>query len=83
MDIQQTWHFIKLSCEKDIDKITEHHGWQNERHATKPLLMRNDLSFLATLELTEGPTEIKEQQALEQIMGLKYRQVIGEAIFDQ
>jgi hypothetical protein len=36
---------------------------------------------MAALELTEGPTDEKEKQALEQEMGFSYRQVIGEAIF--
>jgi Reverse transcriptase (RNA-dependent DNA polymerase) len=81
MDIHQTRHYIKLSCEKYIDRIIEHHGWQNEKHANKPIPMRNESTFLATLELTDGPSELKEQQALEKQMGFKYRQVIGEAIF--
>lgn len=81
MDIQQTRHYIKLSCEKYIDKIIDHHDWQNEKYANKPIPMRNDSSYLATLELTEGPIDLKEQKALEHLMGFKYRQVIGEAIF--
>jgi Reverse transcriptase (RNA-dependent DNA polymerase) len=71
MDVQQTRHYIKLSYETYMDKIIEHHGWQHEKYATKPLPMRNDSSYLATLELTEGPSEIKEQQALKRQMGFK------------
>jgi hypothetical protein len=72
MDIQQTLHFIKLSCEKYIDCIIENHGWQDEKHANKPIPMRNDLTYLATLELTDGPKDLKEQQELEKQMGFKY-----------
>jgi hypothetical protein len=43
--------------------------------------MRTDISYLATLELTEGPEDPAEQRELEQQMGFNYRQVIGEAIF--
>jgi hypothetical protein len=43
--------------------------------------MRNNSSYLATLELTEGPDDPAEQHALEKQMGFNYRQVIGEAIF--
>jgi Reverse transcriptase (RNA-dependent DNA polymerase) len=75
MDVHQTRHYVKLSW------IIEHHGWQNEKHANKPIPMRNKSSFLATLELTEGPTELKEQKELEKQMGFKYCQDIGEAIF--
>jgi hypothetical protein len=73
MDIQQTQQYIKLSCKKYINK--------HQKHANKPLPMRNNSSYLATLVLTEGPTKIKEQQALEQQMGFRYGQVIGKAIF--
>jgi ribosome-binding protein aMBF1 (putative translation factor) len=75
MEIQQTCHYIKLSCEKCIDRIIEHHGWQNKNHANKPIPMRNDSTYLATLELTDGPEDIKEQEKLERQMGFKYRQV--------
>ena len=43
--------------------------------------MRTETAFMATLELTEGPTDEQEKQALEQEMGFSYGQVIGEAIF--
>lgn len=81
MDIQQTRHFININCHTYIDKIISHHGWQNEKHANKPIPMRNESSFLATLELTEGPDDPIEQRELEKQMGFNYRQVIGEAIF--
>jgi hypothetical protein len=43
--------------------------------------MQNNLSYLATLELTDRPTDLKEHTELEKQMGFKYCQVIGEAIF--
>jgi hypothetical protein len=57
------------------------HDWANEKHLNKPIPMRNDSSYLATLELTKGPEDPAEQRALEKQMGFNYRQVIGEAIF--
>jgi hypothetical protein len=43
--------------------------------------MRNNSSYLAELELTEGLEDPKAQRELEQRMGFNYWQVIGEAIF--
>jgi hypothetical protein len=81
MDINQTKHYVHINCQTYIDRIISHHNWQNERHSTKPIPMRNDSTYLAELELTEGPEDLTEQQALERQMGFNYRQVIGEAIF--
>ena len=44
MDVQQTRHFVKLSCETYIDKIISHHNWQHEHYAKKPILLCNDTS---------------------------------------
>ena len=43
--------------------------------------MRNEASYMAELENTNGPTDLTQQQALEKEMGFSYRQVIGEAVF--
>ena len=81
MDVEQTKHFIKITCEKYITKIIEHHGWTKEPPSTKPLPMRTDASYMKDLELSTGPTDPHEQKALEKAMGFNYRQVIGECIF--
>jgi hypothetical protein len=81
LDIQQTRDYIKISCPTYIDKIVEHHGWQNETTANLPLPMRNDSVYQANLELSYGPDDIKEQRELETQMGFSYRQAIGELIF--
>jgi Reverse transcriptase (RNA-dependent DNA polymerase) len=81
MDIDQTRHFVKISCHTYIDKIISHHDWTNEKHHSRPIPMCNDSSYLAELELTEGPEDPAEQRRLEEQMGFNYRQVIGEAIF--
>jgi hypothetical protein len=82
LDIQQTRDYIKISCQTHIDKIVEHHGWQNETTANLPLPMRNDSVYQANLELSYGPNNIiKEQQELETQMRFSYCQAIGELIF--
>ena len=81
MDIEQTKHYIKITCQKYIEKIIEHHGWQKEPGHTKPLPMRTDSTYLKDLELTKGPTDPTKQQTLEKEMGFNNRQVIGKCIF--
>ena len=81
MDVQQTRDYNKISCHTYIDKVIEHHRWQDEKAAKLPLPMRTDSKYLAELELSYGPEDPKEQQELEKQMGFNYRQVIGEAIF--
>jgi hypothetical protein len=82
MDVAKTKCYVKISCHTYIDKIISHHDWANEKYANKPIPMRTELQYLATLELTEGPDDPDEQGALQQQMGFNYGQVIGEAIFD-
>jgi hypothetical protein len=81
MDVAQTKHYVKISCRTYINKIISHHIWANKKHSSKPIPMQTDSSYLATLELTNGPKDPAEQRALEKQMGLNYQQVIGEAIF--
>jgi hypothetical protein len=59
----------------------EHHKWQQELTANLPILMRNDSTYQANLELSYGPDNVKEQQELETQMGFSYCQAIGELIF--
>jgi hypothetical protein len=65
-----------------INKIVEHHGWQNVKHAKLPIPMRTDSTYyLAELELTDSPDDPDKLRNLEKEIGFNYRQVIGEAIF--
>jgi hypothetical protein len=81
LDIQQTRRYVKISCQTYIGKTVEHHEWQQEHTANLPIPMRNDSTYLANLELSYGPEDVKEQQELETQMGCSYRQAIGELIF--
>jgi hypothetical protein len=78
LDIQQTQHYIKISCQTYIDKIVEYHKWQHEHTANLPIPMRNDSTYQANLELSYGPEDVKEQQERETQMGFSYHQAIGE-----
>ena len=81
IDIDQTRDYIKLSCESYIDKIVEHHGWTEDHVANLPIPMRSDSQTLKTIQETEGPTDPKEQQDLQNRMKFSYRQAIGELIY--
>jgi hypothetical protein len=81
VDIVQTRHYNKVHCRTYITRITEHHGWTNEKAPNKPVPMKSDSTYLATLQLAEGPESMREQQQLEDSMGFSYRQAIGELIF--
>ena len=81
LDIHQTKDYVKISCELYIDKIVSHYDWGNEKAASRPVPMRNDAAYQATLELAKAPETEKEQRELEKAMGFSYRQAIGELIF--
>ena len=81
LDIHQTRHYLKISCELYIDKIVSHHNWQHEKAADRPVPMKNDAAYQATIELATAPETEKEQKELEKAMGFSYRQTIGELIF--
>ena len=80
------WTFIKpkttsRSHANYIDKIVSHHDWENEKAASRPVPMRSNTAYQATLELAKAPKSEKEQRELEKAMGFSYRQAIGELIF--
>jgi hypothetical protein len=81
IDILQARDFVKISCETYVDKIVLHHGWQNEIASNQPIPMRADSESLRKLELSKGPDDPADAQALETEMGFSYRQAIGELIF--
>jgi hypothetical protein len=62
LGIQQTRHYVKISCQTYIDKIVEHHEWQQEHTAKLPIPMRKDYTYQANLGLSYGPEDVKEQQ---------------------
>jgi hypothetical protein len=68
-DIQQTGHYIKISAQTYINKIVEHHGWQQENIANLPLVKPNDSMYQVTLELSYGPDDVKEERELKTQMG--------------
>jgi hypothetical protein len=81
VDVVQTKHYVKIHCETYVARIVAHHGWTNEKASNKPVPMKSDSTYLAILQLAEGPDTEKERDQLEDSMGFSYRQAIGELIF--
>ncbi len=82
VDIKQTQHYMKISCEKYIRKLTTKHQWLETEHAsnnTTPI--PSDTTYITSLETAIPPNTEQEKQALKAKMGFNYRQVIGELIY--
>ena len=74
VNIDQTQSFNHVHCETYINKIVQHHNWQNERIRAKPVPMRTDVDYQTRIQLDEGPESMKERKQLEKQMGCSYRQ---------
>ena len=82
MDIHQTKYYVKITCERYIRKMLQHHGWlRDEPQPVLPLPLPSEKEFIHRLEHAEVPTNEAERALLCQQMGFGYRQVIGELIW--
>jgi len=83
MDILQTKHYVKISCEKYITKMAKEYPWiEKAPKKNLPLPFSSDTKYIQklihspTIELTST-----ERDKLEQRLGLKYRKAMGEIMF--
>ena len=83
VDIKQTAHYIRLSCEVYIDKIIKGHNWiTDDMHSSRfPLPMDAESKFSRQMEEAVAPADHKAQIKLQHEMGIHYRQVIGELLY--
>ena len=81
VDVEQTRNYNHVHCQSYIDKIIEHHNWNNLITRNPPTPMRADSQHQAEIQLTRGPDDPKEAKALETKMGFNYCQAIGELIY--
>jgi hypothetical protein len=84
LDVHQTSHYIKLSCEVYLNRILQTHGWdtaaarESDRHDCVPL----SADAMSSLALLSGPEESHpDHAALERRLGFGYRQVLGELTY--
>ena len=81
IDIIQSEEGIKIYAETYLNKIISTKTFDMSHNHNRPIPMHSDDVHLTTLETTVGPTEIEEQKQLQETVGLKYRNTIGELIF--
>jgi hypothetical protein len=84
LDVHQTSHYVKLSCEVYLRRILQTHGWdtpavrESDRHDCVPL----SPDTMSALALLSGPDETHSDHAtLERRLGFGYRQVLGELTY--
>jgi Reverse transcriptase (RNA-dependent DNA polymerase) len=83
VDIEQTRHFVKLSCESYINNMAKIHAWHTpafgeQTRPSEPLPPR----LYETLQTTPGFAEgTAEHRLLETKFGFSYRSLLGELVY--
>lgn len=82
LDILQTKHYIKVSCQTFIERACEVHlnqGWMKDYHMSdRPLPLPSTQAFLRDFLGTSGSADPVEYRKLEKSAGLSYRQGVGQ-----
>jgi hypothetical protein len=82
LDILQTKWYIKISCEKYLQKMLQEHGWTYQGPTPiMPIPLPSESEFVKSLENAIPPATISEAEQLKQEMGFNYRKVIGESLW--
>jgi hypothetical protein len=81
LDIQQTRYYVKITCEKYLNKMIRGHKALLKNVPNNPVPLPADSTYIWNLEMAVVPTTVPEKLKLKQTMGFNYRQVIGEIIF--
>ncbi len=80
IDIEQTRYYVKIRCNKCVQKLHQAHPWISTTTVHQPLPFASDKASLTKLLNRPTPTMPEEAVALESKMGFKYRQVMGEVL---
>jgi hypothetical protein len=84
LDVHQTRHYIKLSCETYINRLLSTHGWEtpSPNSSDRPDLVPLHPDVATRIALLVGPAEgTPEHHELAQKVGFSYRQLLGELIY--
>ena len=81
MDIHQTRHYIKITCEKYLQKMIKSHENLLQHVPSNPVPFPADNNYIKMLETAKVPDTLPEKLKLKEDMGFNYRQLIGEIIF--
>lgn len=82
LDVQQTKHYVKISCQTFIERACEIHinqGWMKTYHISdRPLPLPMSQPFMKTFLEDTGSSDPQEYKRLEKSYGLSYRQGVGQ-----
>ena len=81
MDIKQTRFYIKITCEKYLQKMIKGHEDLIKHVPANPIPLPADPNYIRKLESAKVPDSIPAKLKLKEEMGINYRQIIGEIIF--
>ena len=82
LNIHQSRHYIRVSCETYLTKILQGHGWFEESHKKSVKTPVNyDTQHIRDIETTQGPEDDLMKAQLQQEQGFSYRQALGELLF--
>ena len=80
----QTKYYTLLHCKPYIERLIEHHQWQDTPLANKEIPMKSYNKYINDIQETEGPHMDEEStvaKKLEKEMKFNYRQLLGELIY--
>jgi hypothetical protein len=82
LDIKQSKHYVKITCDKYLYKMLKTHNWLDiAKGCTPSTPLPADVNYIISLEQAILPATEDEKDNLRQRMGWNYRQVIGELIY--
>jgi hypothetical protein len=84
LDVHQTRHYIKLSCETYIQRVLQTHGWETPgpKESDRPDSVPLHPDVASKIALLSGPAEgSTEFSVLAAEMKFGYRQLLGELIY--
>jgi hypothetical protein len=84
LDVHQTSHYIKISCETYIHRVLQTHGWESPgpRESDRPDSVPLHPDVASKIALLTGPAEgTPEYIQLANEMKFGYRQLLGELIY--
>jgi hypothetical protein len=84
LDVHQTNHYIKISCETYIQRVLQTHGWESPgpKETDRPDSVPLHPDVASKLAQLSGPDEgTIEYQQLADSMKFSYRQLLGELIY--
>ena len=82
LDVHQTRHYNKISCESYIQRLLQTHGWDSPKKPDSPVSIPMTAAEAEALQKVEGPpAKSAEAKQLEKENGFAYRNLLGELMY--